>query len=558
MWQNNQGLPIGGVLLHEHDLRYTTLTNHLDLPSLLPFASQSGMTDLGVRDIYALSHMEDVPFMVPNIKAGTIIPISGNTYTFEVASVSEVSTKIVSIDVENTKDLGKGGQPFKITLSNGRLGGFGARITPNPMLPYVFEVQNFQRKGVEEHVQYTLVYRGNIKGEQSVPLDVLQVGGFMYKLNATRSKEFGQEYDSWQVTAGVNRKYVSQITNSELQTHYHMTYEACNFADGAMVKDKKWVTDNLNKVVDFIGIKSPLNPAIKTLDQYLKAGGKYNKETLGFKFLATLYDKISIGILEKEIINTMVWEPGGVTGSSGFDKSYIHPGVWHQMDYSGYKHTYSIPLFSKELIISLIRDYESNKKSPTEYGKEREYKIRTGRAGVELLNKVFEKEFLAMTTGLTFADKLGQYSGNYQTGLNVFTPWYKSITIAGQYKLTWELDPSLDPTIADSIMNPLVNGYRLSSYSMIIEDADFSSSNIKILRNTLNGGGGMRMFVNNSTMSHPLSQRTAYGIPYHEGNNLGSGFAAYFHAVPDTAIVWDPTKMLKLVAINPYTGRSFL
>lgn len=37
-----------------------------------------------------------------------------------------------------------------------------------------------------------------------------------------------------------------------------------------------------------------------------------------------------MGILEK-VINTMVWDPGSVTGSDGFDKSYIHPGVWHQL-----------------------------------------------------------------------------------------------------------------------------------------------------------------------------------------------------------------------------------
>ena len=59
-WNLNQGSPVSGVLLHEY--KAPTLSNHVDLPSLLPFAAIGGQTHLGVRDVYALSHKEDVPF----------------------------------------------------------------------------------------------------------------------------------------------------------------------------------------------------------------------------------------------------------------------------------------------------------------------------------------------------------------------------------------------------------------------------------------------------------------------------------------------------------------
>lgn len=555
-------LPIAGVVTHEHDARQFLLTNHLDLPSLLPFAERGGLTNLGTRDIYALSKKEDVPFMLPNIQGGTIENINGNEYTFDVATSSELTTTLVSIDVPAGSKLGEHAQPFKITLSNGRLGGFGARLTPSPMLPYALEVINFERKGVEEHVQYEVVFRGNHKGETFIPNDMLPLGQPLFKLGATRSREFGQNYDSWAIGGGVNKKFISRLTTAELQTHYHMTYEACAFADGRRM-DAAWVKENLYKVVDFIGIKAQtegqiLNPKISTYEQYL-ASPESNKtgSIIGFKFLATIYDQISMGILKKEIINTMVWDAGGITGSDGHDKQYIHTGTWHQMDYSGTKHTFSIPTISKELILAAIRSHEVGKKDAPTYGKERVYKIKTGRAGVMLLNKLFEKEFLAATTGMVMANAIGQYEGTYQTGLKVYTPWYRSITIAGQYTLVWELDPSLDPDRMDTFINPLVNGYRLSSYAMIIEDADYSASNIKILRNEfLGANGGMRMFVVNGTRSHPFYEATNNGIPIHPSAGLSSGFGAYFHATPDTAIVWDPTKMLKLSPINPYTGKA--
>jgi len=550
-WNLNQGSPVSGVLLHEY--KAPTLTNHVDLPSLLPFAAIGGQTHLGVRDVYALSHKEDVPFMIANIQGKTIENINGDTYSFDLPTMQENETKLVSVDQEDKSKLGYGGQPFKITVSNGRLGGFGSRITPNPLLPYVLEVTNLDRKG--QFTQYTVIYRGNMRGERSIPANILQPNSFLYKLSGTRSKEFGQDYDSWEIGGGAKRKFLSFLTNAELQTHYHMTDQACNFAEGRRVEDKMWVQNNLNSVVEYIGIKSPMSPSTKTYTEFLKSGGDAGTDVIGFKFFTMLYDKISMGILEKEVINTMVWDAGSVTGSDGFDQSYIHPGIWHQLDYSGYKHIFSIPTFSKEIILSAIRRFRAGKQELTTYGKEVTYKVRTGRAGIEMLNKAFKEEFNAQASGLLMAKELGQYEGTYKTGLKVFTPWYSEVTIAGQFRLIMEMDPSLDPTRGDDIHNPLVNGYRLSSYSLIIEDYDTSASNIRILRNQFNQGGGMRMEVINGTRSHPLFQMTNGGIPVHAGSNLKTGFGAFFRATPDTAIVWDPTKLLKLVPRNPLTGQ---
>ena len=552
MWQQNQGSPIGGVVLHEYDARTTTLTNQLDKADLLPFAAVDAITDLGSRDLYSLTHEAEVPFAIPNIKAGTVVQLDSDEYTFSLPQFSESVTTIVSV---STTDIVRG-DIFELVASNGKLGAYGSRISPSLTQPYVIEVVGMDKINGTENVRYQMIYKGNVKGEDKLPGDVLQVGRPLYKISATRSSEFGQNYDGWEVSGGINRKFISRISNNEIQTHYKMTREACKFSNG-MFKDKQWVTDNLTKAVEFIGIKNPLDPSIKTWDQYLKAGNAGTKSELGFRYLSMLYDKISIGILNQEEQNQMVWDPGSATGTDGHDQSYIHPGVWHQMEYSGYKHTFNVETATKEMLMAAIREYESGKKIQPQINQPRTYVIKTGDGGLRLLQKWFRDEYVANVTAQVYADKLKQYEGDYRSGIDVYSAVFNSITIdMNRYTLRWEYDASLNPTKDYAGDNPLVGGYRLSSYAMIIEDADFSASNIKILRNKAYNGGNMDMFVINHNMAHPLYQATNNGIPVHQATSTGTGFEAYFTARPDTAIVWDPTRMLRLIPINNRTGRA--
>lgn len=551
-WQHNQGSPVSGVLLHEYDGRDTVLTNHIDKTSLLPFAALNQTTHLGTRDIYAFAHQSEVPFAIPNIKAGNVELLNDNTYSFDMPQATESDTTIVSV---STNDI-VAGELFELVASNGRLGSFGARISPNVTRPYAFEAVDFTTMPGSNKVKYTLIYRGNVKGENKVPGDVLVAGGSLFKLGGVRSREFGQDFDSWQTTGGPNRKYISKISDYELQTHYHMTLEGCNFFEEVPVKDKQWVLDNLYKVVDYVGIKNPFDPSITSFQQYLEKGGSSAPSALGFKLMTMVYDKISIGILKKQEQNMMVWDPGGYTGGDGHDKQYIHPGVWHQYEYSGYKHGFNPFTATKDMLLAAIREYEAGKKIQPIIGQPRVYEIRTGDGGLRILQNWFREEYNAQVGALQLARDLKQYEGDNKTGIDVNSGYFTSITVDMQrYKLTWKLDPSLNPTKSYAVENPVVGGYRLSSYAMIIEDANFSSSNIKLLRNKHINGGGMRMMVVNGSMSHPMYTATNQGIPIHQGASLATGFGAYFFARPDTAVVWDPTQALRLIPINPLTGR---
>ena len=205
-------------------------------------------------------------------------------------------------------------------------------------------------------------------------------------------------------------------------------------------------------------------------------------------------------------------------------------------------------------MIAAIDAYRDGKEKPTTFGSEVKIKIRTGDGGGFILNKIFEKEYYANVSGLVLAEALKQYTGNYETGLKVNTPWFSGIKIAGKYDITWEIDPSLNGEMVDKMDNPLVNGHRLFSYTMIIEDADYSASNIRIIRDS-NLSGDMRMTVVPGLRTHPFFENSYAGATISQGSTTKTGFSANFTYTPETAIVWDPTRMLKFTPINPYTGQ---
>ena len=564
--QEVNNLPIAGILQNSYDHKdIRLLSNHVSKASLLQFASIDALPDFGNRDLYALAYKEESPFMLPQIEGGQIVNISGNEYTFNVPSVGKDETKLVSIDgVQPGQKIGQLGIPFWITENNVSLGSNGEQIMPSLHRDFALQVLDVRSKGANtEHWQYQVVFNGNATGAEHIPQDVLQPGKLLYKIGGTRSREHGQEWDSWMIKGGQNRKYVARISDYQLQVHYKMTREACIIADTVKL-DKEWLTKNFNRVTELIGVKKDkdgalLNPLIKTVDDYVKFGGDIKQlqpgQKLGFKFLTTEYDRISMSLLRKESDLMQVYHPGGWTGLDGFDKSYIHPGVFHQFNYSGVRHTFDPRFVTRNQIIAAIDAFRAGSEIPTTFGKEVAIKIRTGDGGGYILNKIFEKEFLANMTAQVFAKELGAFSGTYQTGLKVFTPWFAGIKIAGKYDITWEIDPSLNGSMIDPLDNPLVNGHRLFSYTMIIEDADYSASNIKIVRRE-GLSGNMSMQVVPGTFTHPFFQNEYMGAALHQGAHTGTGFTAHFIYEPETAIVWDPTRMLKFSPINPYTGLS--
>jgi len=540
------GNPIGGVLLHER--RLDSIGNHLDLPSVKGLMNYQTMTKMGPRDLWAYAHMSEVPFMYEQLMAKNIELVNGDTYSFELPTAGSQGTKVVSVVASDPARIGWGAEPFKLTVTNKNLGGYGAHITFDPTSQYVMEVVDFQIKG--EQITYDVVYKGSYTKEDYIPAHLFQSGSQLYKLAGFRSKEFGQEYDSWQAGGFSEREYLGFLTNTEIQTHYHITDQAANFFEYNSLLNPKFLMDSLDKVVEYVGIQSPIQDGVRNFTDYMAKGGDPGK--IGFKAIATKYDDICMQILNKENMNVVVWHPGSIVDGNSYDQQFVSPGIWHQLDYSGYKRFYNIETMSKDIIFSAIREFEADKIREADYGQERTYKIRTGRGGFQLLNQIFAAE-AAVATGVIDAYQAGQMSGTNKTGIEFSMPWYKSINVPGLGKLIPEIDPSFDNNNTNDILNPkLSTGFRLTSYAMIIEDYNTSSSNIKLLRNK-NRGKQIRMEVIAGDRTHPFFESTPYsGVTAHQGSHLQTGYGAFFRTTPDTGLVMDPTKVLKLIPKNPF------
>lgn len=559
-------LPVAGIVTHEYNEKnLKAITNHVDKTSMYLGSMKNQIPNLGNRDIYALSNRAETPFMLPALEAGTKQTLNSYHYKFVTPTTTEFNTTIISVDVAPGEKIGEIDTPFWLTASNAAMGMHTSRFTADLYGHFPLNVVDFRMKG--EQVQYQVVFEGNVKGDKFIPQDVLRIGKKLTKLGNTRSKEFGQDYDGWAISGGNNREMIARISDYEINTHYNMTREACIIADTVKL-DAEWLKNHLERVVEYIGIKktannnSSLNPAIKTLGDLADVmdgqDGRpaMNKSVIGFRFLSTMYDKISFGMLNKIASNMMVWDPGGLSGFDGLDKSYIHPGIWHQMNYSGIRHEFWVDSLTRDMIVSAISSFRAGKEVIPSFGNEPKYKLKGGQGAMHLLNKIFAKEALAIITAQVTAKELKQFSGDYQSGIKLYTPYYTGIKLAGLYDIEWEYDASMNGSIDDNeIDNPLINGFRLSSYVITIEDANLTSSNIKIFQ-AYEGDSDIRMHVVNGNMSHPFFQENMGTVPAHLASSNKSGFTAYFTSRPETAVMWDPTTMLKLSPINPYTGFS--
>ena len=94
---------------------------------------------------------------------------------------------------------------------------------------------------------------------------------------------------------------------------------------------------------------------------------------------------------------------------------------------------------------------------------------------------------------------------------------------------------------------------------MLIEDYNTSRDNITIIRKN---GHKMRMIVEAGDNTHPLLRSTTnvngMNIAVSQASDELSGYQVKFVSKADTAIVKDPTKLLKLVPKNPRTGIAAL
>lgn len=555
---NSIGMP--GIFIGQ--VRDLGLKNHVDIPYVTSLAPKTPL-DFGVLDLWALKQRTDSPLLTLAIDNAQVIYSDADYYTFTLPQAMDTTNRLVSGGLDKDK-FGMDGEeiPFVVTkrdLSGGSVFKFDliSRIS--------FTCVDRPIEQLGEHFKVWAVLNTNSQVKWVTKAE-FQPQRQIVKIADIRGLDFSSYKSVWQVSGGGNAKYKNYLSNAKLQQAYRVTSGAVEYLnsntrfDAAQIQmmeqtilqfyQVKGIADS--KVIDLRDKNSPdyKNYFDSVRDQISKGNGEMA--------MINLLDTVAVNMMQSQNNNLLVWSDEVNQLRDGYDTRRLVPGVWFQLDLAGYKHSYSIDSFSLDVITNAIKDFEFGKVPLRPSVSDNVYEVRTGRGGSELIYKAFMKAGFQIQAQIQNSE-FGFITGPNAANLTFNLPRFVSYQIPniGYIKVTWE--PGFDPVNADLFVNPtLGSGYRLSSYTMLIEDYNTNRDNIAIIRQNAK----MRMIVEPGDQTHPALRMghnvNGIQLDMHQASDELTGYQVKFVGNADTAVVKDPTKLLKLVPKNPRTGIAAL
>lgn len=560
---NRQGLgTLGHPGIFIGQARSLGIKNHVDIPYVTALAPEKPL-DFGVLDLWALKQRTDSPLLTLAIDNAQVIYTDADYYTFELPSAADATTRLVSGGLDKDKQGMDGEEiPFVITrrdLSPGAVFKFDltSRIS--------FTVTDRAPEQLGEHykVWATLNTNSQVK---FVSRAEFQPQRQIIKLADVRGLDFSSYKSVWSVSGVPSlAKYKNYLTNVMLQQSYRVTSGAVEYLQNHTRFDAKQISMLEQTVLQFYQVRGIADNKVidlrspESYKMYFQRLMEEKAKGNGEAAMVNLLDSIAINMMQKQNNDLMIWGDQIDIIRDGYDTQRIIPGVWFQLDMAGYKHSFSIETFTLDTLTDAIKDFEFGKVPLRESVSDNEYIIKTGRGGQELIYKAFLKSGFtipAQVQNAEFGFITGPNAANLTHNIARFTRF--QIPNIGYIRVEWE--PGFDPVKADEFVNPVLQGgYRLSSYTMLIEDYNTSRDNIAIVRKN---GHKMRMIVEAGDQTHPLLRSTTnvngQNITVSQASDELSGYQVKFISKADSAIVKDPTKLLKLVPKNPRTGIAAL
>lgn len=537
------------------------IKNHVDIPYVTALAPEKPL-DFGVLDLWALKQRTDSPLLTMAIDNAQVIYSDADYYTFELPSAADATTRLISGGLDKDK-IGLDGEEFPMVVSRRDLGP-GAILKFDLTSRISFTVVDRPIEQVGEHYKIWVTLNTNafvpfVTKAEFQPLRQI------IKLADTRSLDFSSYKSAWSVSGVPSlAKYKNYLSNIMLQQSYRVTTGAVEYLNNYTRFDARQIASLEQTCLQFYQIRGIADNKVIDLRQpeqyklYFERLQQEKAKGNGEAAFVNLLDSIAINMMQKQNNDLLVWGDISNVIRDGYDTTRIVPGVWFQLDQAGYKHSYSIDSFTLDTITDAIKDFEFGKVPLRESVSTNVYVVKTGRGGQELIFQAFLKKGFQFPAQIMNADHgfLQGDANNLKVRVARITEY--QIPNIGILRVDWE--PGFDPVKADEFVNPvLAGGYRLSSYTMLIEDYNTSRDNIAIIRKN---GSKMRMIVEAGEQTHPLLRSgtniNGQNIQVHAASDELTGYQVKFISRADTAVVKDPTKLLKLVPKNPRTGIASL
>ncbi len=538
------------------------IRNHIDIPYVTALAPTQPL-EFGVLDLWALRQRTDSPLLTLAIENAQVIYTDADYYTFELPTAADATTRLVSGGTGQDKQ-GRDGEeiPFVVTrrdLSPGAVFKFDltSRIS--------FTVTGRRMEEMGEHVKLWATLNTNSQ-VKFVTQAEFQPQRQIIKMADIRGLDFSENKATWGI-GGVPTlaKYKNYLSNIMLQQAYRVTSGACEYLQTrtriSPEQTRLWEQTVLqfyqvkgiadNKVID---LRSP-----ESYKMYFERLAQEKIRGNGEAAMVNLLDSVAIDQMQKQNNNLMIWGDQIDYIKDGYDTQRMVPGVWFQLDLAGYKRSFTIDTFGLDTLTDAIKDFEYGKVPLREAVSDNTYIIKTGRGGQQLILEAFMRKGFQIPAQLQNSE-FGFITGSDAAHLQYNVARFVKYQIPGIGYIQVEWEPGFDPVMADEFVNPkLAGGYRLSSYTMLIEDYNTSGKNIVIVRRN---GVKTRMMVLAGDQTHPLFRQNhsvgGSNIVVHNASDEKTGYEVKFISKADTAIVKDPTRLLKLVPKNPRTGIAAL
>lgn len=538
------------------------IKNHIDIPYVTALAPEKPL-DFGVLDLWALRQRSDSPLLTLAVDNAQIIYTDADSYTFEIPSAADATTRLVSGGLDKDKQ-GEDGEELPFVVTRRDLGpGSIFKFDLTSRISFTVVDRPIEQLGEHFKVWATLNTNSQVK---YVTKSEFQPQRQIIKLADMRSLDFSSFKSIWSVSGVPSlAKYKNYLSNLMLQQSYRVTSGAVEYLNSNTRIDPRQIKMMEQTVLQFYQVRGIADNKVVDLRNpesyktYFERLQVEKSKGNGEAAMVNLLDSIAINLMQKQNNDLMIWSDQADILRDGYDTTRLVPGIWFQLDMAGYKHSFTIGSFTLDTLTDAIKDFEFGKVPLRESVSDNMYIVKTGRGGSELIYKAFMKsgfQINAQVQNSEFGFITGPNAGNLTYNVARFVKY--QIPNIGYISVEWE--PGFDPVKADEFVNPILQGgYRLSSYTMLIEDYNTSKDNIAILRKN---GTKMRMIVEAGDNTHPLLRSTTningMNIAVSQASDELTGYQVKFVSKADTAIVKDPTKLLKLVPKNPRTGIASL
>lgn len=539
-----------GVLLRDNRIDIGPYTDSYHVREL---TKTKKPTSLGVIEYWAQTQQAQ-PFLYNFASFGgknkMIVDNNEGIYTWDVPVINDTPHITRDIDPSNTtKGLNR--SPFRIAL-NRRAYGQTAVLTYDKFNGIELRVLSVEFSGGDEAIYTVQIHSGDhntfLDNKYLVPSTPI------FKKFSARG-EYGESFNDTSSRTG-SRTFSNYLGNAEANQTYAISSRANdmmrNSPDGKvpvkeMIRFNEWDPNDISR------------QNLSDMQQKVEAIGMFKameEGLISYSYVLSQEQRCLDEVI-RDIEESMMWGLGGYSEQDGPDGIRTSIGLWRQLDNS-FKRVYNIGTWNMGILESELYNYYNGRVDFTGPDPKREVIVQTGIAGMKQVN--FAIKQMAGNSGMVVnASEVGAITsasatkaGIPLTGMDLrFGFAYTSYVIPFLANVKFVINPALDPVLASDIENPKFNGFRISSYCYIIWDVTANGGNDNIFLMEWYYDKGLRWWYQNGTSNYHGDQKGFMSMGDFNGWNVK--MSQYHKGVQ----VKDPTRILKIVPINPITNRPF-